>query len=161
MKNIKYLLIIIIFSSCNFFEPIDKTSMKKIELKPDKEKLIGKWELDSFSYNSIKKQEKKFDGTVFLTLSDNHIFEINDLPNYNQMGSLIEPKFTSFNGNWSLSKSFNKKYWELKLEFLTNQNRRSQVFKLYNKKNDGLIFWKSIGDPDSGNRLLFKKTKSK
>ncbi|MBV7269339.1 hypothetical protein [Winogradskyella luteola] len=158
MKKINYTFVFLILASCHFFNPIGESSMKRVEVKPEKQKLIGEWELDSFSYSFIKEQEKSFTEKTLLVLKEEGKFLLENFPNHDTFGNLTETDFIDVDGEWTIRESSNKEFWDLKLEFKINQDRnRSLVFQLYDKKDLGLILWKSIGDPDSGNRLLFKK----
>lgn len=157
MKHILYLLLILSFSSCYFLNdgPVNGKYLNK---KPSIDEMVGIWEVDKFSYelNEHKGYERK---KIELTLKANGSFQISNLPNYINVFDQTEDRFVTTEGKWELEKDFKKEHWVLKMNF-SNSN-------LYNKGmivwydlyllEDELIIWNFIGDPDSGNRFLYRK----
>lgn len=159
MKKIKWVLLMALSISCNFFGPVDSSTMKQIELKPNEDQIIGNWFLDEFSFRFLENTELSRVKKTNLIIDNKGRFEMINFPRIRDLNLTKDSINLSFQGEWYLQKSFNDKFWELKLKFQLSKNEnRSMIFKLYDSKNDGLIFWKFIGDPDTGNRLLFKKS---
>lgn len=148
----------IILNSCQFPKTIDESSLKRIEEKPDNSELYGTWELDSFSYDYVSKTySNNNDFDIVLNINQDNSFLLKNMPFYDNFGVQKYTKLTTIDGNWILKQSFNKKYWELKLDYLIYEKTKSMILMLFNKKDTGLVIWKFIGDPDMGKRLLFEK----
>jgi hypothetical protein len=158
MKKNTILIFLLTLTSCwaNPLGIIDKSVFKPITDKPGVEVLSGTYELDSLSYefiNSLNKFEKE---PVTLNISINGHLRINNMPN-----ALLIPieanewKRTDYEGTWRLSKDY-QDTTEYVIE--VNLDKLSTTFYLANFKNE-IVIWNFVGDPDSGNRFLFKKKK--
>ena len=161
MKNLRYLIFFVIVTSCNFFGPIDKSSIKDIEKKPDGKDLYGEWKPDHFSYEFVQDQNIPIKKDGVLILNENHSFEIKDIPDLDYFRRYGKISYFNLKGVWEVRKSINKKYWELKLGSKTSNSEITEYLSLriFNKKNTGLVFWKFFGDPDMGHRLMLIKNK--
>lgn len=53
MKKVLFILLILIFSGCRYFntDPADGIKFKTISEKPDIDEIIGTWEVDKFTYD--------------------------------------------------------------------------------------------------------------
>jgi hypothetical protein len=159
MKHPIYIFTFIILTSCHFHGPIDENVMMKITKEPSDAELIGRWEVDSFSYNLIKKQYIIKDQKVELVLNDNgkcHAINFPDFIN-DGFGKSINGKLINGTGKWTIKPENNT--WVLDLEF-DNGGLISSSFGLF-KKNSELVIWRFIGDPDQADRLMFNKNKNK
>jgi hypothetical protein len=160
MKRIFYLLIVLTLTSCRYFNvsPANGITTKNLTKKPTQPEMIGIWEVDKFSYelNEEKGYEKK---KIELNLKENGTFEITNLPNYINVFDKTTERFVNTNGIWKIEKDFKEKYWVLKMNFnKSNLYERGMTtwYDLY-LQEDGIIIWNFIGDPDSGERFLYKK----
>lgn len=134
-------------------------TLYKVTEKPEDSLLIGIWEVDSFSYEFIREQIKIDNKKVTMRIGENGNVKGYNLPNFsvsnfNKPTTLVKP-----NGTWRLNQSYKKDRWQITISFEKKENKHygfSGYFDIY-KRNDSLFLWKFIGDPDSGNRLLFKK----
>ncbi|AXT18464.1 hypothetical protein D7030_07575 [Flavobacteriaceae bacterium AU392] len=161
MKKIKLILLtialLLFIISCNF--PISpngsvSSKLKKIYDKPKIEDLAGTWEVDSFSYEFIKESYDIGNKKVELTLNENGTFIVKNVPDFNDLNKENKNKLFEVEGKWKLN-NYKNKEWNLYINSKKNYGLTS-VFYLYIKEGE-LIIWDFIGDPDSGNRLLFTK----
>ncbi|UPT69605.1 MAG: hypothetical protein M0D53_10535 [Flavobacterium sp. JAD_PAG50586_2] len=73
-----------------------------------------------------------------------------------------EPKtkgYINAKGNWKIAKDFEGTKWVLQLNFEKDDISKDgflMEFDLYFER-EKLILWYFVGDPDSGERLLFEK----
>lgn len=164
--NIKPILILVLISlytfSCRFTgtKPINNNmSMEDVVIKPDNSEIIGNWEVDSFSYELIKKHYAIGNKKVELLFFSNGSFVIKNFPEY-EFGGFGEPKneelLEEASGTWSLYQTKNK--WELNMAFNNQKSFEgySINYFLY-LKDEELVIWNFVGDPDLGNRLMFIK----
>ncbi len=150
----RFLLLSLFFTfiSCHFFGPVDSSSLKRIYSKPEMSDIIGKREVDSFSYKQVSKDFKIESKEITLTFLKNGTFQLKNLPVYHPNGEPV--KVTSMvKGKWKLYKPFKKEYWEMNMHFY---NYSTNYF-LYKRENQIIIIY-FLGDPDLGKRLLFEKT---
>ncbi|GGZ94569.1 hypothetical protein [Algibacter mikhailovii] len=160
MKRIFYLLIVLTLTSCRYFNvsPVNGITTKNLTEKPTQSEMIGIWEVDKFSYelNEEKGYEKK---KIELNLKENGTFEITDLPNYINVFDKTTERFVNTNGKWKIEKDFKQKYWVLKMNFNESSLYEKGMTTWYDLylQEDGIIIWNFIGDPDSGERFLYKK----
>jgi len=160
MGNYKKLFTIILFlilSSCNFMPNADESKMKKVFKKPTLNKISGSWEIDKFSYSFINESLNLKDNRIILTLNSDNTFEVTNYPKFDAFGIVKDSISKSYKGQWKFKKAYNKKSYNLILEDFSQKIVWAKEFVLYDKKNSGLILWKFVGDPDSGNRMMFKK----
>ena len=155
--NIKVIIILMFAYSCQSRGPVDNSKLQKVIEKPTKSKLTGAWEVDSFSYDFISKAYDMNNNRIILTLNNDNTFEVINMPFYDHFGTPKSKELSDVTGLWELKQSF-KKNWELKLKFVDGEKQNSLSFILFNKLNKDLRLWYYIGDPDSGNRLMFTKT---
>lgn len=160
MKKLVYIYILLNFTNCRYFNisPVDGITTKNLTEKPTLKEIVGSWEVDGFSYklNEDKGYERK---NIILHLNENETFEIINLPNYIYNINSTKEKFINTNGTWDIVKDYNNRNWCLKLNFnksLWFENGMSTLYDLY-LQNNKLIIWNFIGDPDVGERFLYKK----
>jgi len=161
MKRLATILLIftVINYSCQSKPPTDNTKLQKVTEKPDLDKLIGEWEIDNFSYDFISNKYDISENKVALVLNEDNSFKLMKMPFYDNFGVPKNTELVDIEGRWELKQSFDKKYWEMKLRFVLNKKKSSLNLMLFNRLNSGLILWYYVGDPDSGNRILFEKSK--
>lgn len=160
MKRIICLLILATLISCRYFNvsPVNGITTKNLTEKPTQAEMIGTWEVDKFSYelNEEKGYEKK---KIKLNLKDNGTFSITNLPNYVNVFDQTEQKFVNTSGTWKIGKDFKGEKWVLNIRFDKSnlyEDGMSTYYDLY-LQDDGIIIWNFIGDPDSGERFLYRK----
>jgi hypothetical protein len=160
MKRILYLLIILTLASCRYFNvsPVNGISTKNLTEKPTQSEMVGIWEVDKSSYelNEENGFERK---KIELNLNENGTFKIINLPNYINVFDQTEEKFVNTSGTWEIGKDFKDKKWVLNMRFNKSnlyENGMSTSYDLY-LQDDGIIIWYFIGDPDSGERFLYRK----
>lgn len=154
---------------CNFnplgnkpHETLSKNpSMKlnKVVNKPNVTLLIGTWEIDAFSYSYIKEVINLDGKQVRLNLNKNGEASISNMPDFSTANIEKPTQLVSLNGTWKLKPTYKKDRWQLLLSFAKQKNLQlgfSGYYDLY-QRNDSLFLWHFIGDPDSGNRLLFQR----
>ena len=92
-------------------------------------------------------------------MKSNGTFEITNLPNFINEFYKTEKGILNTNGKWKVGKDFEGKKWVLELEYTKSslfEKGMSIEHELF-EQNNKIIIWKFIGDPDSGERFLFKK----
>jgi len=103
-----------------------------------------------------KGYEKK---KIELNLKENGTFKITNLPNFINVFDQTTDKYVNTDGTWEIEKDFKGKRWVLNMSFNKSnlyENGMSTSYDLY-LQDDGIIIWYFIGDPDSGERFLYKK----
>lgn len=166
-KIILFISVICLLSSCRYFNvsPVDGITTKNVSEKPKPEDLLGTWEIDNFSYDLIKENgyDRNKEVEVELRLSENGKFEAINFPEFiDVFNDTKEKRFLQLNGSWKVEKDFKNEYWVLRLDFDESEFYKSGLsinYSLY-LKNNNLIIWNFIGDPDSGERFLFEKKKT-
>lgn len=160
MKRNLYLIIILNLASCRYFNvsPVNGITIKNLTEKPTPTEMIGIWEVDKFSYelNDKKGYERK---KIELNLKENGTFEISNLPNYINVFDQTQEKFVNTSGTWKIGKDYKGEKWVLNISFDKSnlyENGMSTSYDLY-VQGDEIIIWDFIGDPDSGERFLYKK----
>lgn len=160
MKKILYLLIILTLASCRYFNvsPVNGITTKNLSKKPTQYEMIGIWEVDKLSYelNERRAYEKK---KIELNLKENGTFQITNLPNYINVFDKTTERFVNTKGTWKIGKDVKGEKWVLNMDFDHSslyENGMSTSYNLY-LQDDGIIIWNFIGDPDTGERFLFKK----
>ena len=156
-----YILITLFLYSCNGLGPIDNASMKNISKEPGEQELSGEWEVDNFSYNLIKEQYDLKDRKVELIFKKNGKFEAINFPDFVAEGSgkTINRKFVNATGEWETE--LYKGIWVLNMRFDKGELFEEGMYMSYDlyEKDSELVIWTFIGDPDQGDRLMFKKKK--
>ena len=153
------ILITLFLYSCNGLGPIDRKSTKNISEKPAEQELSGEWEVDNFSYNLIKEQYDLKARKVELILRKDGKFEAINFPDFvaDGFGKTINRKFVNATGEWTTE--LDKGIWVLNMRFDKGelfQSGMDMSYDLYEKDSE-LVIWTFIGDPDQGDRLMFKK----
>ncbi len=163
MKRILvFILVISSLSSCRYFNvsPVDGVTTKSVSQEPKVKELVGTWGIDHFSYDLIKKNGYDANKKVELILSEDGKFEAVNFPEFMDVFNDTKGKrFLQLSGKWEIKKDYKNEYWVLKLNFDKSgfyKNGLSTEYELY-LKDDHLIIWSFIGDPDSGDRFLFEK----
>lgn len=151
--------IIISFSACRYFGPVDGIVMKNIKSKPLSNELIGTWEVDSFSYNLIREEYENFDKSVQLIIDDSGKLTAYNLPDMvsDGFGRSINGEYFDCIGGWELD-SLNSS-WNLSVKYEPCELYKKgtwTTYDLYRFKGD-LVIWVFLGDPDEARRLMFKK----
>lgn len=138
--------------------PVNGITTKNLTEKPTQTEMAGIWEVDKFSYDLVQKKgyEKK---KIELDLKENGTFEITNLPNFINVFDQTLERNVNTSGTWEIGKDFNGEKWVLNMRFNKSnlyENGMSTSYDLY-LQDDGIIIWDFIGDPDSGERFLYKK----
>ena len=160
MKRILYLIILLTLSGCRYFNvsPVNGITTKDLNEKPTQMEMVGIWEVDKFSYelNEEKGYEKM---KIELNLMENGNFEITNLPNYINVFDETKELFVNTRGTWKIGKDFKGERWVLNMSFDKSSLYESGISTSYDLylQDDGIIIWNYIGDPDSGERFLYKK----
>jgi hypothetical protein len=160
MKKINILFILFILTSCRYFNvsPVNGITTKDLTEKPTQEEMIGIWEVDKFSYdlNEQKGYEKK---KIELNLKSNGSFTLTNLPNYTNVFDQTTEKYVDTKGKWEIGKDFKNEKWVLNMSFDKSNLYVSGMTTEYDLyiQEDGIIIWEFIGDPDSGERFLYRK----
>lgn len=161
MKKIIFLLIVLSFSSCRYFNvsPVNGITTKDLSDEPSSKDFIGTWEVDKFSYDLIRENGYDFK-KVKLNIKNDGSFEAINFPDFIDVFSKnISKKYVNTKGNWKIEKDFKGEKWVLQLDFEKSdlyEDGLSISYDLY-LQEDKLILWTFIGDPDSGERFLFQK----
>lgn len=161
MKKLLILIIILSLNSCRYFNvsPVNGISTKNLTEQPKKLDFVGTWEIDKFSYETINEMGYNFKKTE-LNFKLNGKVEAKNLPSFIKTFSENKTKdFLNMQGTWNIGKDFDDEKWILFLDFKNSKSKEQNFgteFELF-KENEKLILWYFIGDPDSGERLLFKK----
>lgn len=156
-----YFILIFGFLSCRYIGPADGIFTKNVEIKPETKALEGVWEVDQQSYDLVREQYSLNGKKIKLLVFPNGTFNIENLPDFinDGFGKSINNRFHNVSGNWNLEQVEN--HWKLAMNYNASELYPQGCWTLYDlfmQKND-LMIWVWIGDPDSGNRLLFKKEK--
>ena len=147
-------------ASCRYFNmsPVNGITTKNLTKKPTQTEMVGIWEVDKFSYDLV--QEKGYENKkIELNLKENGTFEITNLPNFINVFDQMAEKNVNTGGTWEIGKDFKEKNWVLHMSFNKSnlyESGMSTSYDLYLQK-EGIIIWNFIGDPDSGERFLYKK----
>ncbi len=156
-------VILIMFSiiQCRYFNvsPVDGIRIKNLKEKPENTELFGSWEIDKESYDYMKTMNYLNNKSVTLILNSDQTFIANNFPDFLFSETIPDSILhLPFEGTWKINKDYYGN-WVLDLSFDKNEfykDGMSIFYDLY-KKNDNLIIWAFIGDPDSGERFLFMK----
>ena len=161
MNKILFLIIILTFTSCRYFNvsPVNGITTKNLSEKPKTEELTGKWKLDKFGYELVN--EKGYETkNIELNIKSDGSFIAQNIPNFINVFTESKTKeFLNSNGSWKIEKDFSDEKYVLGLNFEKSNLDKdgfSVEFELY-EENDKIILWYFVGDPDSGERLLFRK----
>lgn len=165
-----YLLILISITACNL-NPLgsrpNETRTKiptmkfhKLTEQPADSLLNGTWEADRFTYEFLRKHVDVGDRKVRITLKKDRTLSSVNLPNTNS-DNFYQPDslLSKMTGSWEKKQSYKKDWWQVQLSFDWKGGTRYGFAGSYDmyKRNDSLFLWRYIGDPDSGNRLLFRR----
>lgn len=152
-------LLFLILISCRYIGPVDDIIIKNLKSKPDSVALVGTWEVDNLSYDLVRKQYNLSNRKIKLRILKNGDFQAENFPDFvkDGFGRSIDNKLLNANGKWELEKIDNR--WNLVTIYHSGQLYIMDTWipnALYLQKGE-LTIWIWIGDPDEGNRLLFKK----
>ena len=160
MKNITFLIILLTLTSCRYFNvsPVNGITTKNLTEKPSQIEMTGIWEVDKFSYDLISEKgyERK---KVELNLKENGTFEITNLPNFINVFDQTTEEYVNTNGSWEIGKDSKGEKWVLNMSFNKSNLYENGMYTSYDLylQDGGIIIWNFIGDPDSGERFLYKK----
>ena len=161
MKKFFVLILFLSLNSCRYFNvsPVNGITTKDLTEKPKTIQFIGKWKLDKFSYDLINQNGYEIK-TVELNIKSDGSFELKNFPNFIDVFTKSKTKeYLNVGGNWKIGKNFSDENWVLGLNFEKSslyRNGFAMDFELYEEKGK-IILWYFVGDPDSGERLLFRK----
>ncbi|WP_298544496.1 hypothetical protein [uncultured Aquimarina sp.] len=160
MKSIFYLLMFLTLTSCRYFNisPVNGITTKNLNQKPSSKDMVGLWEVDSYSYDLIRKRGYR-NQKVVLEIKNDGTFEAKNLPDFINVSQKSYQKRIHTTGSWEIGKDFKGKKWVLYMSFKKSElykNGMSTSYDLY-IQNDKLVIWYFIGDPDTGERFLFTK----
>ncbi|WP_156879240.1 hypothetical protein [Salinimicrobium xinjiangense] len=160
MKRITFLIILLILTGCRYFNvsPVNGLTIKNLTEKPTQKEIVGLWEVDKISYDLIEEKgyEKK---EIELNLKSNGTFEITNLPNFINVFDQTSEKYVDTDGTWQIGKDSKEENWVLHMRFNDSnlyENGMSTSYDLF-LEEEGIIIWDFIGDPDSGERFLYRK----
>ena len=123
-KIVCNILLLSIFTSCNFFGPIEnKTQTKNVDFI-DKN-IIGTWKLDKFSYEYLSKKENL--DSIYITFESDSTFILNNsIKLFDRTADLI--KNEKINGKLdneiSKGKWIIKQYTDHKILYIKHENKR-------------------------------------
>jgi hypothetical protein len=136
-------------TSClNGLGPVS-SNLKKFTEKPEENELVGDWEVDEFSYEFIRDNYNSNPKEMIFKINDDNTYHFKNVYDFENPKDSV-----SFNvsGQWEI-KDYNSQGWNLDLDFSRNFGLANNWFLF---KEDGeIIIISFIGDPDSGDRLLF------
>jgi hypothetical protein len=138
--------------------PVNGITTKNLTNKPTQNEMVGIWEVDKFSYELI--QEKGYEKKINeLNLKSNGTFEISNLPNFVNVFDQTTEKYVNTDGTWEIGKDFKGEKWVLNMSFNKSNLYENGMYTSYDLylQDNGIIIWNFIGDPDSGERFLYKK----
>jgi hypothetical protein len=152
-KQIFAILFILLFSSCHFADqPAEKHDFnEKLSVAPPISELSAKWVADSNTYKLLHKKGTYKIDSLYLVLRKDNTFEIINYPN-------IAGGAFADTGKWAIGSSY-KSTATIDFMFMPGglfPKGFNDSFFLY-KKNAKLELLKYIGDPDSGEYLMFVK----
>ena len=156
-KIVCNILLLSIFTSCNFFGPIEnKTQTKNVDFI-DKN-IIGTWKLDKFSYEYLSKKENL--DSIYITFESDSTFILNNsIKLFDRTADLI--KNEKINGKLdneiSKGKWIIKQYTDHKILYIKHENNANQLGINVYKKGEDYQLWYFFNDPDSDQRLRFLK----
>ncbi|MFD2891314.1 hypothetical protein ACFS5J_04725 [Flavobacterium chuncheonense] len=161
MNKILFLLVVVLFSSCHFFGPIDSSiQTKNVKLK--QEDLVGKWKLDKFSYKYLTK--KVHLDSIAITFNTDSTFVLNNSKNLFRIrqSSFSHDDVTEIGvldnlvskGKWDIYEYGNNTSSSINLNF---QNEGTNINLNVFKKDEDYQLWFFQSDPDTGYRLRFLK----
>jgi hypothetical protein len=134
-------------------------ALTKVTQKPNDSLLIGTWEVDKFSYDYIEKLIDIEGKKIMISIHKEGVLGSANLPNFRWSNEDKPTKLINPEGTWKLNQSYKKDRWQISMSFGRQggyEYRFAGRYDIY-KRNDSLFLWMFIGDPDSGNRLLFQK----
>ena len=154
----KYLgvLFLLCFLSSACLISTDRTTFLYHHLseKPSETEIVGTWIPDSSTLNEMKTW-RTFDSSKLpkLIFKENGHFEMIDTPNWWN----VSEGFNSTKGKWKLSNSLSQ-IWRIDIDF---DNLVTDIGLKKNNFSDQpkFIIFSFIGDPDSGNVMVFTKEK--
>jgi hypothetical protein len=151
VKIIFFMLCVLSITSCLNGIGIISSELTTIKEKPKEDNLLGNWEVDEYSYEFIKNNFNSNPKEVMLILKKDKAFILKNVYDFD-----IEQDSIPFDisGQWELNHYKNRE-WRLDLNFPKNFGLASN-WLLY-KKEEEMVIISFIGDPDSEDRLLFKK----
>lgn len=157
-RIVAFSLLIFILTSCRYLGPVDGIFTKNLKSRPDSSALIGNWEIDSLSYHLVRDQYKLNGEKVKLKILKTGNFLAENFPDFvkDGFGQSIHHRLLNASGKWDLDKI--EGTWNLSMNFSPGDmyGLGWMPYQLY-LKNGKLVIWISLGDPDEGRRLLFKK----
>jgi len=156
-KIVCNILLLSIFTSCNFFGPIEnKTQTKNVDFKA--KDIVGTWKLDEFSYEYLSKKENL--DSIYITFESDNTFILNnsvklfdrtaDLSKNEKINGKLDNEISK--GKWIIKQYTNHKALEI-----THENITYKLDLNVYKKGENYQIWYFFNDPDSGQRLRFLK----
>lgn len=161
MKRFLFIIPILILSGCRYFNvsPVDGITYKNLSEKPDIDQIAGVWEVDKFSYDLAR--VNGYDNIkIELKINKDNTFEAQNFPDFiTVFKEEKEHKLYNLKGKWKIEKDYKGELWILNLRFEDSELYKGRISISYDLylKDDKLIIWSFIGDPDSGERFLFEK----
>ncbi len=160
MKKILLFIALLTISSCNFFGPVDKTTMKPVK-ELDDNAITGIWIADNFTYKLAHEKGSYKKDSLQLIFKKNNTFKMINVPDFisfeDNYQKSIESELIDLEGKWKLdtingSESLNMEFYKSKIfEKGLNTN-----FNIYQKDGKLKIIY-FVGDPDADERFLFLK----
>ena len=126
-------------------------------IKPDEADLIGTWTLTRLSLDKMRRDGGYEITTHSLTLDEDGTFELVNMPDWWGNGRSSQG-FLSGSGSWRLAQSLDR-FWGVSLEFdqLNGAAIRSATHLNIAREGPGYVLYVYIGNPDSGNAMVFEK----
>lgn len=141
-------LAVIFLTSCGGGFGIDN-SIQTHNVNYEEKDIIGNWKLDKFSYKYLS-SNREID-SIYIVFNENGIFKLNNSKDL--FNGIINNKTS--NGKWKVTKYENMSD---DLNLIYDDNTNQLGLNVY-KKGDEYQIWYFFGDPDTGERLRFLKTK--
>lgn len=140
-------LVVILLTSCEGGFGID-SSIQTHNVDYEEKDIIGNWKLDDFSYKYLS-SNKEID-SIYIAFNEDGTIKLNNSKDL--FNGIIDNKIS--NGEWKITKYENNNA----LSLIYDDNTNQLGLNVY-KKGDEYQIWYFFGDPDTGERLRFLKTK--
>jgi hypothetical protein len=126
--------------------------------KPAKEDIIGIWSLSPSSLQEMRMEGRYEISTHTLTFKDDGTFEMVNMPDLWLNFGQSNQDFYSGSGRWEFVKNY-QGYWTVEVHFTSLPGyKNGLVTSFYVGQNEaGYYIYDFIGDPDSGDVIVFEK----
>lgn len=150
-----------LLASCIFFGSLDEDRMKELDQAPADSTLTGTWLADSFSYDLVREHYGDSLPILSLEFLQQGGMRFDNAPDLiaTPDGRPLNGSIGTLNGSWRVERDGGT--WCLELSYGPCEMFRSGARKnaLLRSMDGQPVIIMFIGDPDQGDRLLFRKQK--